>query len=77
MTDGVSVVTSNGIFYAVLLLEGRAVGTWVIRDDVLRLTVATALSSTVLQSITQEASDVGRFLHMSDPLVMTVDVMKR
>jgi Winged helix DNA-binding domain len=66
LADGISVVTTNGIFRAVVLLEGRAVGTWAMSDNALRLTIATSLSSTALQRVKMEASDISRFLQTAE-----------
>jgi hypothetical protein len=55
-------VTSNGMFRAVLLVEGRAVGTWTRPGGRVRLEPFGTLDESLLSALTAEASDVERFL---------------
>ncbi len=55
-------VTSNGMFRAVMLIGGRAVGTWTRRDGRIQLEPFEPLSDDALEALTLEAADVERFL---------------
>lgn len=68
-----SVVTSNGLFRATALVDGRVVGTWRLRDGKVTLTPLEPLSPRVLAALDDEASDVLRFLGMPDAGGISVD----
>lgn len=56
------VVTSNGMFRAVMLVAGRAAGTWTRTGGRVRLSPFTPLADETLGALTREAADVERFL---------------
>ena len=58
------VVTSNGLFRATALVNGRVAGTWRLRGGTVTLTPLEPLSRTVLGDLDREARDVLRFLAM-------------
>jgi len=55
-------VTSNGMFRAVMLIGGRAAGTWARHDGRVRLEPFVPLADDALEALTHEAADVERFL---------------
>lgn len=59
-----AVVTSNGMFRATALVNGRVTGTWHLRNGTVTLTPLAPLSRTVLGDLDREARDVLRFLGM-------------
>ncbi len=60
--DRSELVTSNGMFRAVMLIGGRAVGTWTRPDVRVRLEPFLPLADAALEALTLEAADVERFL---------------
>jgi hypothetical protein len=58
------VVTSNGLFRATALVNGRVAGTWRLSSGTVRLTPLEPLSPTTLVRLDSEARDVLRFLAM-------------
>jgi hypothetical protein len=64
-----SIVTTNGIFRTIVLIEGRAVGSWKLtgRMLVLRIFEPDALSRGRAE-ITHDAHDLLRFLAIRGPL---------
>jgi hypothetical protein len=68
-----SVVTTNGIFRPVALVEGRVVATWSQRGAALTLRLLEPVTSTALAILREDASDVVRFLGL--PGVATVDLV--
>jgi hypothetical protein len=60
--DHRAVVTSNGLFRATALVDGRVVGTWRLSDGTVTLTPLEPLSSATLHHLDNEARDVLRFL---------------
>jgi len=61
-----SVVTSNGLFRATALVNGRVAGTWGLSEGTVTLTPLEPLSRTVLTALATDARDVLRFLGMPD-----------
>jgi len=55
-------VTSNGMFRAVMLIGGRAAGTWTRPDGRVRFEPFVPLADDALEALTREAVDVERFL---------------
>jgi len=55
-------MTSNGMFRAVMLIEGRAPGTWTRQGGHVRLEPFRSLAHDALEALTREATDVERFL---------------
>jgi hypothetical protein len=63
ITDGHGdVVTSNGMFRAVALVDGRAAGVWALPGGMVTLTPLRPLAPPVLAALEAEALDVLRFL---------------
>jgi hypothetical protein len=60
--DHASVVTSNGLFRPFALVDGRAAGTWTIRNGAVALQPFDALAPGVAQALNEDARDVARFL---------------
>lgn len=60
--DAPGVVTSNGIFRAVALVDGRAVATWGLARGTVRLDPFRTLSRAASAALDAEAADVTRFL---------------
>ena len=56
------VVTSNGMFRATALVDGRVAGTWTLPNGVVTLTPLRRLTSAELAALEVEAADVLRFL---------------
>ncbi len=55
-------VTSNGMFRATALVDGRVVGTWTVPDGVVTLNPLRRLTSAELAALEAEAADVLRYL---------------
>lgn len=55
-------VTSNGLFQEVILVNGRAVGTWTRTRARVELEAFEPLDDRVLTALAAEAADVERFL---------------
>jgi hypothetical protein len=66
VTAGQSVVTSNGLFRAAALVNGRVAGTWRLSDGTVTFTPLEPLSPTVLAALENDARDVLRFLGTPD-----------
>ena len=60
--DHGGVVTSNGIFRPIALVEGRAVATWTLPRGHVELAPFGRLSAPVRHALAAEAADVRRFL---------------
>ncbi len=60
------VVTSNGIFKASALVDGRAVGTWTLPGGRVTLTPLEPLHDDVLAALADDARDVHRFLRLPE-----------
>lgn len=58
------VVTSNGMFRATALVNGRVAGTWRLTDGTVTLRPFQRLSAVVLTDLDRDANDVLRFLGM-------------
>lgn len=58
------VVTSNGMFHATALVDGRVVGTWTLAGGGVTLTPLQPLSKGQLAALDNEARDVARFLQL-------------
>jgi hypothetical protein len=56
------VVTTNGLFRAFALVEGRAAGTWALPGGRVELTPFAPLDPAVQRALAAEAADVERFL---------------
>jgi hypothetical protein len=68
------VVTVNGLFRPVALVDGRVVATWAMPDRVVTITALEPFSAKVRQALTRDAVDVVRFLDLPDrPAVFTTD----
>ncbi|MGV8966465.1 MAG: winged helix DNA-binding domain-containing protein [Cellulomonas sp.] len=61
------IVTSNGLFRAIALVEGRAVATWGLAGGVVSVTPLEPLPAAVTRALDREALDVLRFLRGADP----------
>lgn len=65
------VVTSNGLFRPVALVDGRVVATWALPGGVVTLTPLEHIPRPVLAALRDDARDVLRFLELPDvPLVV-------
>jgi hypothetical protein len=60
------IVTSNGLFRPIALVDGRAVATWGLAAGVVSVRPFEPLSRTVTRALDQEATDVLRFLRGAD-----------
>jgi hypothetical protein len=58
------VVTSNGMFHATALLDGRVAGTWTLPDGVVTLRPLRRLTGAELAALEVEAADVLRYLSL-------------
>jgi hypothetical protein len=56
------VVTTNGMFRATALVDGRVAGTWTLSGGVVRLSAVRRLTSSELIALEHEAADVLRYL---------------
>ena len=63
--DRSDVVTSNGMFRAVMLVDGRAAGTWSRPDGRVRLAAFEPLGEHVREALARDSLDVERFLQPS------------
>jgi len=61
-----SVVTTNGLFRATALVNGRVAATWSLSDGTVTLSPLEPLSRAVLDDLRSEALDVLRFLQMPE-----------
>ena len=63
-----SAVVSGGIFRPVLISDGRVVGTWALRRKAVHVDVAVrpfqSTAPAVLETVRQEANDIGRFMQL-------------
>ncbi len=57
-----SIVTTNGVFRPIALIRGRAAATWSLRHGQVHLEPLTRISRQDTAALTQEASDVARYL---------------
>ena len=65
------VVTTNGMFRATTLVEGRVSGTWTLPRGVVTVSSLDELTSSVIADLEAEAADVLRFLGLPDaPMVV-------
>jgi hypothetical protein len=60
-------VARNGMFPAVMLICGQAAGTWTRPEGHVRLEPFGSLADDALEALTQEATDVERFLRTAVP----------
>lgn len=58
------VVTTNGLFRATALVDGRVAGTWTLPDGVVTLKPLRRLTATELSALEHEAADVLRYLDL-------------
>lgn len=66
------VVTTNGIFRPVVLVEGRVVGTWSLPDGVVSIRSLERIPRGSLDALVTEGADVLRFLGLPDkPVVVS------
>jgi len=71
--DLAAVVTSNGMFRATALVDGRVAGIWSAPGGAVTLTALRPLSPAVRADLEAEAADVLRFLDLpSAPLVVAI-----
>lgn len=56
------VVTSNGVFRPIALVQGRAVGTWSLAGNRVTLTLLEPVAPAALAALEAEAADVHRFM---------------
>jgi hypothetical protein len=57
-----AVVTTNGLFRATALVDGRIVATWGLDGGTLTIRPLEPLTAAVLDALRHDAADVGRFL---------------
>jgi Winged helix DNA-binding domain len=67
------VVTTNGIFRPIALVEGRVVGSWTLAQGQVRLTVFEPVAPTILEALAEEALAVLRFLGMPETPLQLAD----
>ncbi len=60
------VVTSNGLFRACALVEGRVVGTWGLRGTTLTVKLLEKVAAQHVDALRDDAADVLRFLGVTD-----------
>jgi hypothetical protein len=60
--DGVGIVTNNGIFRPIALVDGQAVGTWTLPEGVVRLAPFAPVAPPDRETLATDARDVLRFL---------------
>jgi hypothetical protein len=70
--DHQSVVTTNGIFRPIALVEGRAVGTWTMSGGRVLLAPFDSLASTDVAALAGDALDVACYLGVTSEPSMTV-----
>lgn len=68
------IVTSNGLFRACVLVEGRAVGTWGLSETTLTVRLLEQVKASALDGLRRDAADVLRFLAL--PRIPTVTSMR-
>jgi hypothetical protein len=66
-------VTSNGMFRAIALVNGRVAGTWTIPSGVVTLQTAQPMSPAVRARLEEEATDVLRFLDLAPAPMRIID----
>jgi hypothetical protein len=66
------VVTTNGLFRAVALADGRVVGTWGLSGTTLTVTLLEQVEAAVVTALRRDAADVPRFLGLPDSSTVTV-----
>jgi hypothetical protein len=64
--DHRKVITTNGIFRPVALVGGRVVGTWSLRDGMVRIVPLEPVRDDAVRLLIQDAADVLRFLGLPD-----------
>jgi len=69
-----NVVTSNGLFRACALVDGRVVGTWGLRGTTLTLRLLEKVAAENVDALREDAVDVLRFLGMTDRATVVVDI---
>jgi hypothetical protein len=57
-----SVVTTNGIFRATCLVDGRVVGTWTMPSGAVEIRLLERVAGSVGEALSEDAADVLRFL---------------
>jgi Winged helix DNA-binding domain len=68
----IGVVTTNGIFRPVVLVEGRVVATWSLPDGVVSIRSLERIPAGALDALVTEGADVLRFLGLPDKPVVVV-----
>jgi hypothetical protein len=68
-----TVVTVNGLFRACVLVDGRVVGTWGLRDTTLTVTPLEKISTSAVDALREDAADVVRFLGLPDSTRVVFD----
>ena len=68
------VVTSNGLFRACALVEGRVVGTWGLNGTTLTIRLLERVKAQHVEALRSDAADVLRFLGLADRTQVVVDV---
>ena len=58
------VVTVNGLFRPVALVNGRVVATWAIPDRIVTITALESIPARARAALTADAADVARFLDL-------------
>ena len=67
------VVTSNGLFRACALVEGRVVGTWGLSGTTLTVKLLEKVKAPDVDALREDAADVLRFLPLTDRADVVVD----
>jgi hypothetical protein len=60
-----SIITTNGVFRPIALVDGKAVATWSLASGTLTIASLEPLSAATRRSLERDAADVLRFLGLS------------
>jgi hypothetical protein len=66
-------VTSNGLFRACALVEGRVVGTWGSSGTALTVRLLEPVKPEVVATLRRDATEVLRFLNLTDRSAIVVE----
>jgi len=71
--DHQGIVTTNGIFRPIALVDGRVAATWGLAAGAITVRLLEAVARPALQALRTDAGDVCRFLGIAEPTTITID----
>jgi Winged helix DNA-binding domain len=71
--DHLGIVTTNGIFRPVALVDGRVVATWALAAGAITVRLLEAVAPPAQEVLRADAGDVCRFLGLDAPTTITID----